>query len=77
MEIESSGHTRKAMKQQVIRAQTRVADMSQDQPGCRWRVMYLKEGVEHKSPWFRSQSRVQRARDVLQARYGRTVIIMD
>ena len=77
MKTESTKQARKALKKQVIQAQTRVADMSQDQPGLLFRVLYLKDGQEHKSPWFRSHSRVKRARDVLQARYGRTIIYID
>lgn len=40
-------------------------------------VLYLKDGREHRSPWFVSPSRAQRALAVMRRRYGAAVLYRD
>lgn len=40
-------------------------------------ILYLKGGREHRSPWFTSPSRAQRALAVMQRRYGAAVMYRD
>ncbi len=37
-------------------------------------VLYLKNGREHRSPWFSSKERTKKARQLLAAKHGKTII---
>lgn len=40
-------------------------------------VAYLKNGKEHFSPWFYSQERATRAREILARRFGAAIVVRD
>lgn len=40
-------------------------------------VLYLKDGREHRSPWFASPARASRALAVMRRRYGAAVLYRD
>ena len=40
-------------------------------------VVYLKNGIEHQSPWFTCRARAKRAQAVIQKRYGTCVLYVD
>lgn len=40
-------------------------------------VLYLKNGVEHQSPWFASRARALLAQATIQKRYGACVLYVD
>jgi hypothetical protein len=43
----------------------------------RFAVLYVKDGQEHRSPWFSSRERAQAARAVLKAKHGAAVVYAD
>lgn len=40
-------------------------------------ILYIKDGREHRSPWFTSPARADRALAVMRRRYGRALIYID
>ena len=40
------------------------------------RIFYLKDHVEHKSPWFYSNDRANKALEILRAKYGESNAII-
>ncbi len=43
----------------------------------RFCVIYIKNGIEQQSPWFRSRARAQQAKAIIQKRYGACVLYVD
>lgn len=66
----------KTLAQQKDRDQLRTA-MQAPITCPMYRVFYLKDGRERRSPWFASRKRAQRALEVMKARYGRAIIYVD
>ncbi|AVR89773.1 hypothetical protein [Thauera aromatica] len=43
----------------------------------RFRVLWLRDGKERKSPWFYSKERADQARDAMADKYGRAIVYVD
>lgn len=43
----------------------------------RFRVLWLRDGKERKSPWFYSKERADLARDAMADKYGRAIVYVD
>lgn len=60
------------------RAKKRAAKQSIAHLGIqRFCVFYLKDGKEHRSPWFGSRSRAHVARELLATKYGPAIVYID
>ncbi|TCP19548.1 hypothetical protein [Simplicispira metamorpha] len=40
-------------------------------------VLYVKNGIEHQSPWFACRARAKQAQAILQSKYGACVLYVD
>ena len=40
-------------------------------------VLYVKNGIEHQSPWFACRAREKQAQAILQSKYGACVLYVD
>jgi hypothetical protein len=40
-------------------------------------VLYVKNGIEHQSPWFTCCARAKQAQAILQSKYGACVLFVD
>ena len=40
-------------------------------------IVYMKNGIEHQSPWFTCRARAKRAQAIIQKRYGTCVLYVD
>lgn len=40
-------------------------------------VLYVKNGIEHQSPWFTCRARAKQAQAIIQKRYGACVLYVD
>ena len=43
----------------------------------RVRVLYMKNGIEHQSPWFTCRARAKQAQTIIQSKYGACVLYVD
>lgn len=58
-------------------AKSRVQDALDGTGKRRYCVFYLKEGREHRSPWFNVRRNADRAFALLSGRYGRATVYVD
>ena len=40
-------------------------------------VVYMKNGIEHQSPWFTCRARAKQAQAIIQSKYGACVLYVD
>jgi hypothetical protein len=40
-------------------------------------IVYMKNGIEHQSPWFTCRARAKQAQAIIQKRYGTCVLYVD
>lgn len=40
-------------------------------------VVYMKDGIEHQSPWFTCRARAKQAQAIIQSKYGACVLYVD
>ena len=40
-------------------------------------IVYMKNGIEHQSPWFTCRARARQAQAIIQKRYGACVLYVD
>ena len=40
-------------------------------------IVYMKNGIEHQSPWFTCRARARQAQAIIQKRYGTCVLYVD
>ncbi|MDD2712589.1 MAG: hypothetical protein PHU77_06670 [Simplicispira sp.] len=40
-------------------------------------VIYMKNGIEHQSPWFTCRARAKQAQAIIQSKYGACVLYVD